>query len=476
MKWLTGKNTPAVLIVEDDPVAALLLERMFHKHQVRVDKTDTAEAALQLHAQNSYRLIIADWVLPGMTGVELCTEIRKDSADFAYYIVCTSRGQRNDRLQAFEAGVDDFITKPIDREELEARLNVANRLILGRERLEEKTLELERAAQRLSDLNSSLQTASRRFEEMFNGLPVACFTFDQGGLIREWNRNASQSFGLKGHEVMERPVWEVFGGREGCIWTPELVERLFNGTAIEPYDWVLSRPEVGERTFAGNLICLRNATGTPVAAVSANIDITDRKAAKHRIEIFAEQLAQQKQELEHMNERLGHLAVTDGLTGLWNHRRFQEMLEDTVRFHAERDVPFSLILFDVDHFKTFNDEFGHQFGDQVLRQFADVLKNAARIGELPARYGGEEFAVLLQGCGEAEAMIAVERFMIAIRTQRWRHRPVAASLGVATCSDRSTTGAELIRQADTALYASKTNGRDRATHFNQLPEPRSKAA
>jgi diguanylate cyclase (GGDEF)-like protein len=205
-----------------------------------------------------------------------------------------------------------------------------------------------------------------------------------------------------------------------------------------------------------------------VAAVCANLDISERNAALQRVEEYASQLTMQKLELESMNQRLSHLAVTDGLTGLWNHRRFQEMLDESVRTFAVRGAPFSLLLFDVDHFKSYNDEFGHQVGDHVLRQFSEVLKSTSRVGELPARYGGEEFAVLLHCCGRKEAMAVAERFQNAIREQRWRHRPVTSSVGVATFSEADLSGPELVRRADTALYASKQAGRNCCTHWEEI--------
>lgn len=471
MDWLAENKTPAVLIVEDDPVAAKLLERMFKKQGVLVDIVDNAESAIERHENQNYRLIISDWLLPGQSGVDLCRQIRAAGGQYVFFILCTCRkNRRRDRLRAFEAGVDDFVVKPIDHEEFDARLRVISRLLQSRHQLESQKLELEKAASRLSDANQNLALASRRFEELFNGVPVACFTLDSTGLIREWNRSATESFGFEPFEVLDRPVWTVFDEAEPPVLSASCIERLFEGHEVPPFDWKLHRSGSAPKFFAGHVICLRSPNGRALAAMCANVDVTDRVVASARIERYAEQLSDQKLELERMNARLGHLAVTDGLTGLWNHRRFQEMLEDTIQFHRARELPFSLVLVDIDHFKRLNDDFGHQHGDEVLRLFADTLRATARVGELTSRYGGEEFAMLLQGCGKDKAMMAVKRYQRAIHAQAWPGREVTASFGVATYSDWNTGGQELVRNADQALYASKRSGRDCATHSDDLAD------
>jgi len=187
-----------------------------------------------------------------------------------------------------------------------------------------------------------------------------------------------------------------------------------------------------------------------------------------QINHYAAQLNQQKLELEKMNVRLNHLAITDGLTGLWNHRRFQELLEESVDESGRTLEPFSLILLDIDHFKRVNDELGHQVGDEVLQQFAECLRSQSRSYELPARYGGEEFAIILRNCGEEEAIRAAERFRKYIEDQPWKYRKMTASFGVTTCSMPGTHPKTLIMQADNALYAAKQVGRNRVVHWSSL--------
>jgi len=307
---------PRVLLVEDDPVSAYLIQQMFQAQDLPLDHAVNGAIALEMQRKNRYRLVISDWMMPEMNGVDLCRAFRGLGGPYVYFILCTSKGQKSDRVEAYDAGVDDFMTKPLDRNELHIRLRVALRI-------------------------------------------------------------------LEAEEVVQR----------------------------------------------------------------------------------------QKTELEAMNLKLNHLAVTDELTSLYNRRRFQEMLEEGIQEHLRAGDHVSLILLDIDRFKSLNDEFGHQAGDEALRRVAKTLKDHARRHELPARYGGEEFGIILQRCGVHEAAKAAERFRVALETAEWPDRQITASFGVATCGPYVTTLNELVAAADHALYTAKQNGRNRVEMFPENTKP-----
>jgi diguanylate cyclase (GGDEF)-like protein len=126
--------------------------------------------------------------------------------------------------------------------------------------------------------------------------------------------------------------------------------------------------------------------------------------------------------------------------------------------------PLSLILLDVDHFKSFNDTFGHPAGDDVLRQIASAMSGCCRTTDVPARIGGEEFAVLLPGTGTEGAEVLAERIRQAIEAGPWPLRPVTASFGIATLGP--TGPQSLIEAADRALYQAKHTGRNRIVSAN----------
>ncbi len=172
-------------------------------------------------------------------------------------------------------------------------------------------------------------------------------------------------------------------------------------------------------------------------------------------------------ELEFANAQLKVLASSDALTGLYNRGALNRKLDEEVGRAKRYQLPFSILLLDVDYFKRFNDSFGHPAGDEVLRQVARLLQLATRSTDFVARYGGEEFAILLPQTSEPSAMIVAERIREAIAKADWPHRPITVSIGVATLSPHLSSGS-LVQLADDALYQAKTAGRNRVSHINRF--------
>jgi diguanylate cyclase (GGDEF)-like protein len=170
---------------------------------------------------------------------------------------------------------------------------------------------------------------------------------------------------------------------------------------------------------------------------------------------------------------LQRLSSTDGLTGVHNHRHFQERLRDEFRRAQRYDDALSLILLDLDHFKAVNDQYGHAAGDGVLREVAGALQRGVRETDLVARYGGEEFAVLLPRTHLTGALTVAERVRRELRALRLGVEGtlrVTASLGVSSFPHRTVlTPEQLLLTADEALYRAKHEGRDRICLHSQLP-------
>ncbi len=175
--------------------------------------------------------------------------------------------------------------------------------------------------------------------------------------------------------------------------------------------------------------------------------------------------------VQEQNRRLQEMANRDGLTGLYNHRYFHEQLSQDFLRAKRYHENLSCILFDIDFFKKFNDTYGHQTGDVVLRALATVIQRATRESDLAARYGGEEFAIILYYTEGEAAYQAAERLRTMVESHEVQDNGnvlrVTISLGVATFPhEKIHDSKELIEHADQALYKAKDNGRNRVEVFD----------
>ncbi|MDA8017838.1 MAG: diguanylate cyclase [Thermoanaerobaculia bacterium] len=185
-----------------------------------------------------------------------------------------------------------------------------------------------------------------------------------------------------------------------------------------------------------------------------------------------EEIRERTQALRFANEELKRLAREDGLTGIANHRTFMESADQTWRIVAREQRWISILMIDVDHFKAYNDIYGHQAGDQALRQIAKIFRDHARRPlDLAARYGGEEFAVVLGNTDLDDARGIAERIRRGVEELTLPHSGspefgvVTVSIGVAALIPMPEVGvATLISLADKALYRAKSNGRNRLDH------------
>ena len=154
------------------------------------------------------------------------------------------------------------------------------------------------------------------------------------------------------------------------------------------------------------------------------------------------------------------LANTDPLTGLYNHRYFYHLLETELKRARRYGRSLSLIMLDIDHFKQFNDRFGHLSGDEALRCLAQILRKNSRGVDMVARYGGEEFAIILPETDLPQGSIQAERLRAAAAEQEWPESQLTISLGVAPLTAEMARAEDLVRDADRALYEAKDAGRN----------------
>ncbi|MGD2088176.1 MAG: diguanylate cyclase [Candidatus Aminicenantes bacterium] len=224
--------------------------------------------------------------------------------------------------------------------------------------------------------------------------------------------------------------------------------------------------------------------GYETGAVDYLFKPLDPVILKSKVNIFLEldknkkELEESKRKIEKQNERLKELSITDGLTGLYNHRHFQNMLKREFAMVRRSSSDLSCFMIDLDYFKDVNDTFGHTFGDFVLQRFARLLKDAVRETDILARYGGEEFALLLPHTSLEGALVLAEKFRKKAETSVYESdghsKRVTASVGVASYrTHHPSASSDLVTFADQALYRAKAEGRNQVRFYNQEAVARS---
>jgi len=172
-------------------------------------------------------------------------------------------------------------------------------------------------------------------------------------------------------------------------------------------------------------------------------------------------LLDRSERLREASLRLRAAADTDALTGLGNRRKLDEVLAGLLQADRRQRLPFSLLMLDLDHFKAYNDDFGHPAGDDALRELGRLLRAALRPEDAAFRYGGEEFVLVLHGVQLPQLPAIAERVLHAVRANDWPLRPLTTSIGGAEACDADVSAESLLQRADAALYRAKHNGRDR---------------
>lgn len=230
---------------------------------------------------------------------------------------------------------------------------------------------------------------------------------------------------------------------------------------------VISRDEFG------HLAESFNALGQQLNAANNRLQ-SKIEMADNRLLETNRQLREQSRELKTMNENFKRLSITDSLTGLCNRRHFEELIQTEIETGQRHGDANSLIIFDIDHFKAVNDNYGHPGGDAVLRDIAIILKRRMRTTDFLCRIGGEEFAVLCKRTNKTDAIQLAEELRLLVEATTITHANkdinVTISLGIATAGpDCTDNDSEIIYQhADQAVYYSKEHGRNQHTHYDDI--------
>lgn len=469
------RNGPfAVLAVDDEPVNLQVLVNQLSLHGIKVDQVNSGKGALaKLADATEYDLVILDVMMPGMSGLEVAREVRKTQAlSDLPILMLTARDRPEDVVAGLEAGANDYLAKPFDSAELLARvkslatlrkavrhsLNQARQL--GAERKQREQLEYLR--QFNQDLSSTLELRQvlHRFLDHVNDFAphdLAFFCLDIQGNFQVIAERETHPYEPNVRTQLHAMCtnWSEILKVKAEPLPIQISDELHQfGAAVAQSlsgAWV-GIPLVNRGKLMGTLFLLRRNAGR---FEDQELQLAFTFSGQAGLSI----------ENARLFEQVRQLAMTDALTGLYNRRFFftegAMAVERALRF----GTPLSLLLLDIDHFKRFNDEFGHAVGDLVLVKLAETIKRQCRQADIAGRYGGEEIAVLMPQTKESVAGEVAERLRRAIAelplvTQDQHLLKVTVSIGVATFREEDKTLDKLLGRADDALYDAKDSGRN----------------
>lgn len=243
-------------------------------------------------------------------------------------------------------------------------------------------------------------------------------------------------------------------GHEVCRWL-----RLNEHTRGIPIIMITTRSEIKDKVLS-----LEAGADDLLPKPYNEIELNARIYACLRTKALQDELRQKNRQLEEMLQKVEILAITDPLTGLFNRRRFEAVLDNEFSRSVRYDAPFACLMIDIDHFKKVNDEFGHHTGDLVLKEVAQLLRSNARDVDTVARWGGEEFVILLPQTRKESGIASASRVQKIIGGHEFPgiEKVITVSIGIAGVPDPSIdSGEKLINACDLALYEAKRKGRNR---------------
>ncbi len=330
-------------------------------------------------------------------------------------------------------------------EVLARQVGVRLESMMQRKALEQALAERERAS-------AGLRASEELFRAFMNASPFLSYIKDAAGRLLFYNRAFAQRFGVSEYAWLGRTDEQLWSRKLTKSVRTHDLEVMAGGRMVETEEQIRNADGTVSSLRSFKFPCHDSAGNMLLAGVAVDVSVE----VAHQVE-----LERYHRELEEANDQLRKLAVTDELTGLRNRRSFEERLVMEFSMARRRKRELSVLLIDVDNFKTINDRWGHAAGDEVLRRLGMILRTTVRMPDLPARYGGEEFVVLLPESDEASAMGLARRVMQRVAAEDWDNEALTISVGMAAMNESLENGFQLVELADEALYAAKRAGKNR---------------
>ena len=459
--------TARILVVDDLAPNVRVLEAKLSAEYFDVISANSGPEGIKKAESEVPDLIILDVMMPGMDGFETCRQLRQNpKTRHIPVVMLTALTEVQDRVRGLEAGADDFLSKPVNDVALFARV---------------------RSLIRLKMLMDELRT-----RRLTHGLDETLEAPDAG------DTGAGRILLVEAHEHSAKRLKSYLEGVGHVIEVADNSEEAITKARREDFDLAITAIDLGgedglrlcgqfrshEPTRQLPLLLTLEDDDLPRLAKGLDLGVTDyvvkpidrnELAARVRTQIRRRRYHDQ---LRAMVETSVSMAFVDPLTGAYNRRYMMAHLERKIAELATNGgKPLSVMMLDVDHFKRINDTYGHAAGDEVLKEIVRRINASTRDLDLLARFGGEEFALIMPDTSEQNALSIGERLRLQIGDASFdvpnssEAMKVTISIGITSTTDSEQDSGQLLAKADTALYAAKQTGRNRAVPASTIDLP-----
>jgi len=461
-----------VLVLDDEKTLRDLIRQTLTRSGCEVTTAAEGGEGLQALLNKRFDVVVSDLKMEPMDGITFLTEALR-IWPWMGVVVFSGYIEDDIRQQATDLGITTILEKPISFIELQKKVVAECRRM--QHRIQEKTgvnlnhiqyelstlREITKAAIEAGSLNEALCSLCDNIGQMLPSIAAGIFTFDNNHKDPALVLSVSESVTDEFMEQMTEDITERFirltSGNSNLKLNIESHGPQNSAEGISNPNGIFSAPIVSGNAISGMLAMV------PPPGYSYNESDMSflYHAANHLTTVL---MAFQK---------IREIAVRDNLTGLYNRHHLQEVLEST--WNAAKRYGFSagILIFDIDHFKTVNDNYGHIAGDEVLKELARITTNVCRSSDIIARYGGDEIVIILPNADYSDLSALADRLIKSVREHefcRSTHK-LKSTISVGGAFSRSDDGtmldaAKVLNNADKALYLSKRNGRDRCSIWN----------
>ncbi len=425
------KHQHSVLIVEDEQLILAMLEDIISERDLEIVTAMDGQSGLALYFEQKHDIVITDIRMPGMDGLEMIKRIKEKNKKVKILIISAFSDTKY-VLEAIDLGVQGFLVKPIDKDRLLEQIDELLHQIM----LEEKVKEEE-----------------EKFIVLSSAARDAIIIMDSKGMVTFWNQGAESIFQYSKDEIMGKDLHAL------------IVPDYYH----EDYSRVMHEfAKTGDGKFVGKTVELkglrRDGTEFDAELSLTSIKLRNEWNAVGILRDITDRL-KAEEELIRAYKKMDILAHTDDLTELSNRRDVMEKIHyEMIRFQRNK-VPFSIAIGDLDGFKRINDRYGHEAGDETLKQIASIMTNSVRKQDVVSRWGGEEFMLLFPKTDLKGAKVISEKIRKQIERNEFFYEyedqifHITITFGIATFDDNMDMDT-CIRLADEALYRGKRSGKN----------------